>query len=399
MVAWLRSARRPRLALVALAFIAFVGLGMPDGLLGVGWPSLRADFALPLDALGSLLAVGVAGYTTSSFFTGTLLARFGVGRMLALSCLLTGVALLGYTLVPLWWMVVALGVVAGLGAGAIDAGLNTYVAAHFGARLMQWLHASWGLGSTSGPLLMTAGLALWQSWRVGYWVVGGFQLVLALGFFLTLSLWEQPAPVPGGQKRLTDYQTPLGLALRQPAVWVSVALFVLYVGAETALGVWAYTLLTEARGVKPALAGVVTGSYWLMFTIGRVAAGVVAVRTGFDRLVRGGLLGALVGSALLIWHPAPSVNVLAIGLIGLAIAPIFPALMSSTAARVGDQFAAHTIGMQMAATGVGMALIPAGIGVLADRLSLELIPLGLLVVYAVLFGYYLLAMRLAALDQ
>lgn len=399
MVAWLRSARHPRLALVALAFIAFVGLGMPDSLLGVGWPSLRADFALPLDALGSLLAVGVAGYTTSSFFTGTLLARFGVGRMLALSCLLTGVALLGYTLVPLWWMVVALGVVAGLGAGAIDAGLNTYVAAHFGARLMQWLHASWGLGITSGPLLMTAGLALWQSWRVGYWIVGGFQLVLALGFFLTLSLWEQPAPVPGGQKRLTDYQTPLGLALRQPAVWVSVALFVLYVGAETALGVWAYTLLTEARGVEPALAGIVTGSYWLMFTIGRVAAGVVAVRTGFDRLVRGGLLGALVGSALLIWHPAPSVNVLAIGLIGLAIAPIFPALMSSTAARVGDQFAAHTIGMQMAATGVGMALIPAGIGVLADRLSLELIPLGLLVVYAVLFGYYLLAMRLAALDQ
>lgn len=393
MVVLLKSARHPRLALIALAFIAFVGLGMPDGLLGVGWPSLRADFAVPLDALGSLLAAGVAGYTTSSFLAGTLLARFGAGRMLAWSCLLTGVALLGYTLVPLWWMVVALGVVAGLGAGAIDAGLNTYVAAHFGERLMQWLHASWGLGITSGPLLMTAGLALWQSWRVGYWIVGGFQLVLAVGFFLTLSLWEQPALVPGGKKRLTDYQTPLGLALRQPAVWVSVALFVLYVGAETALGVWAYTLLTEARGVEPALAGVVTGSYWLMFTIGRVAAGVVAVRAGTDRLVRSGLLGALVGSALLIWNLAPLVNVLAIGVIGLAIAPIFPALMSGTAARVGEQFAAHTIGMQMAATGVGMALIPAGMGMLASRWSLELIPLSLLAVYGSLLGCYLLASR------
>lgn len=393
MVVLLKSARHPRLALIALAFIAFVGLGMPDGLLGVGWPSLRADFAVPLDALGSLLAAGVAGYTTSSFLAGTLLARFGAGRMLAWSCLLTGVALLGYTLVPLWWMVVALGVVAGLGAGAIDAGLNTYVAAHFGERLMQWLHASWGLGITSGPLLMTAGLALWQSWRVGYWIVGGFQLVLAVGFFLTLSLWEQPALVPGGKKRLTDYQTPLGLALRQPAVWMSVALFVLYVGAETALGVWAYTLLTEARGVEPALAGVVTGSYWLMFTIGRVAAGVVAVRVGTDRLVRSGLLGALVGSALLIWNLAPLVNVLAIGLIGLAIAPIFPALMSGTAARVGEQFAAHTIGMQMAATGVGMALIPAGMGMLASRWSLELIPLSLLAVYGALLGCYLLASR------
>lgn len=393
MVALLRRARHPRLALIALAFVAFVGLGMPDGLLGVGWPSLRADFAVPLDALGWLLAAGVVGYTTSSFLNGVLLARLGVGRMLALSCLLTGLALVGYTVAPQWWMVVALGVVAGLGAGAIDAGLNTYVAAYFGARLMQWLHASWGVGITIGPLLMTAGLALWQSWRVGYWVVGGFQLALAVGFFVTLSLWERPAPAFGEQKRLTDYQTSFGLTLRQPAVWLSITLFLLYVGAETALGVWAYTLLTEARRVEPALAGVVTGSYWLMFTIGRIAAGVVAVRVGSDRLVRGGLIGALLGTGLLIWNPAVFANVLAIALIGLAIAPIFPALMSGTAARVGDRFAANTIGMQMAATGAGMALIPAGMGVLASRMSLEIIPFALLVVYTALFGCYLLAVR------
>lgn len=152
-------------------------------------------------------------------------------------------------------------------------------------------------------------------------------------------------------------------------------------------------VVNRGAGVEPALAGVVTGSYWLMFTIGRVAAGVVAVRVGTDRLVRSGLLGALVGSALLIWNLAPLVNVLAIGLIGLAIAPIFPALMSGTAARVGEQFAAHTIGMQMAATGVGMALIPAGMGMLASRWSLELIPLSLLAVYGALLGCYLLASR------
>jgi MFS family permease len=141
-----------KLPLILLAFIAFVALGMPDGLLGVGWPSIRSDFSMPLDAIGVFLIAVVIGYMTSSFLSGTLLARMGVGRMLAASCLLTGLSLIGYTLVPQWWMMVLLGVFAGLGAGAIDAGLNTYVAAHFGEGLMQWLHASWGVGITLGPL-------------------------------------------------------------------------------------------------------------------------------------------------------------------------------------------------------------------------------------------------------
>ncbi len=130
------------IGLIVLAFVAFIALGLPDGLLGVGWPSIRDSFAVPLDAIGMLLTTVIAGYMISSFFSGFLLSRLGVGRMLAASCLLTGMALIGYTVVPHWWMMVALGVFAGLGAGAIDAGLNTYVAAHFGKTLMKWLHAS-----------------------------------------------------------------------------------------------------------------------------------------------------------------------------------------------------------------------------------------------------------------
>ena len=132
-----------KLSLILLAYVAFIALGMPDGLLGVAWPSIRAGFSIPLDALGMLLFAAVTGYMTSSFLSGALIARMGVGNLLAVSCALTGSALVGYTLVPYWWMMVLLGVVAGLGAGAIDAGLNTYVAAHFGEGLMQWLHASY----------------------------------------------------------------------------------------------------------------------------------------------------------------------------------------------------------------------------------------------------------------
>lgn len=396
---WTKVKRYPRLGLVLLAFIAFVALGLPDGLLGVGWPSIRTGFSIPLDAIGVFLTTVVAGYMTSSFLSGFLLSRLGVGRMLAASCFLTGAALIGYTLVPQWWMMVALGVFAGLGAGAIDAGLNTYVAAHFGEGLMQWLHASWGVGITTGPIIMTFGLTTLNTWRFGYRVVGVFQIALAVCFVLTLAMWnQQHAPAGSGEaagteKKLTDYKTPLGKTLRRPHVWLSVLLFFLYVGAETSLGTWTYTLLTESRGVDAALAGFFAGSYWFTFTIGRIVAGLIARRVGVNKLVLGGLAGALLGAGLLIWNPSEIANVIAVGVIGLSIAPIFPAMMSGTRTRVGDHDAANTIGMQMAATGFGIAVIPSMMGVLARRLSLEVIPVCLLAVYAALFGCYVLAAR------
>src|SRR5512135_701444 len=196
---WEKVKQHPRLGLVILAFIAFVALGLPDGLLGVGWPSIRTGFSIPLDAIGMLLTTIVAGYMTSSFLSGFLLARVGVGRVLAASCFLTGLALIGYTLVPQWWMMVLLGVCAGLGAGAIDAGLNTYVATHFSERVMQWLHAFWGVGITIGPIIMTIGLTTLNTWRFGYRVVGGFQIALAICFVLTLAMWSRNKAPAGGK--------------------------------------------------------------------------------------------------------------------------------------------------------------------------------------------------------
>lgn len=201
----LRTAKNySKLSLILLAYVAFIALGMPDGLLGVAWPSIRAGFSIPLDALGMLLAAAVTGYMTSSFLSGTLISRMGVGNLLALSCALTGSALVGYTLVPSWWMMVALGVMAGLGAGAIDAGLNTYVAAHFGEGLMQWLHASYGIGVTLGPIIMTLALTNLDSWRVGYRVVGGFQFFMAACFVLTLSLWNARDDAPKESELCSD---------------------------------------------------------------------------------------------------------------------------------------------------------------------------------------------------
>jgi fucose permease len=385
----------PRIGLVILAYVAFVGLGMPDGLLGVAWPSIRTGFSIPLDAIGLFLTALVIGYMTSSFFSGPIVTRIGVGRVLAISCALTGTALIGYTFVPAWWMMVLLGAVAGLGAGAIDAGLNTYVAAHFSEGLMQWLHASWGVGITLGPIIMTMGLTASNTWHTGYRIVGAFQLFLAICFVLTLSMWtdnDKPA-AHDEPKKLTDYKTPMGETLRQPRVWMSIFLFFMYVGAEGALGTWIYTLLTESRDVNPTVAGFWAGSYWATFTVGRIVAGLFAKRIGINKLVTGGLIGALTGAVLLVWNPSVGINLLAVAVIGFSIAPIFPAMMSGTSTRVGDHYAANTIGMQMTATGLGTAVIPGLMGVFARQVSLEVIPVMLLVVYVGLFGLYILATR------
>jgi len=391
-----------RFGLVILAYVAFIALGMPDGILGIAWPTMRADFGVPLDALGMLLIGSVIGYTTSSFLSGAMVSRLGMGNLLVISCTLTGLALLGYTLVPSWWMMILLGVMGGLGAGAIDAGLNTYAAAHFGEGLVQWLHASYGIGITIGPIIMTMSLANFDTWRVGYRVIAGFQLLMALTFLLTLSWWsnhKEVAQETKPEKRLTDYKTPMTETMRRPAVWLSISLFFLYVGAEITLGTWAYSLLTESRGLPPDLAGFWVGSYWATFTIGRILAGLIAKRLGVNALVTGSVGLAFLGAVLLWWNPFELANLAAVALIGLAIAPVFPAMISGTSRRVGEQFAANTIGLQMAVTGLGGAIIPSLMGVLARRFSLEIIPVCLALMFLTLLILYRLSMATAVRKE
>lgn len=410
------SQTRSRIGLLALAYIAFISLGLPDGLLGVAWPSMRADFGLPLDALGLLFITGTTGYLTSSFFNGKVIARLGVGGLLAVSCLLTGASLLGYTLAPSWWFIVGLGVFGGLGAGAIDAGINTYIASEHNEGLMQWLHASFGIGVTLGPLIMTGGLNLFNSWRLGYVIVGAVQVTLALSFGLTASRWKRQKNGMGDEDgsggsmtsgevppavdaRILDYQTPLRATLSHPAVWLSGMLFLIYTGLELTLGHWAYTLLTESRGIAPELAGLWTGSYWGMFTLGRILAGLWTRKISLDRLLRLSLLTALAGAVLLWWNPNDWVSLMGVVTIGFAIAPIFPGLVSGTRARVGPVHAANTIGMQISAAGLGGALLPALAGRLARLTNLEAIPVYLTGLIVILLGLYLASAKPAMVPK
>ncbi len=363
-----RAGRSHSGLLIGLAYAAFISLGLPDGLTGVAWPSIRATFNLPLDALGAFITMGSIGYLVSSFSSGRILARIGVGWLLVLSCLATAISLLGYGVAPLWAVMVALGLLAGLGAGAIDAGLNTYVAEEFSPRIMNWLHASFGLGATIGPLLMSGVISAGQPYRLGYLIVGVAQLLLAGCFALTCKRWEahrndsETAPTPSA---------PMLHTLQLPAAWLSILLFFLYTGLELAAGQWLYTLLTEARDMAPVLAGTWVSAFWGSLTLGRVVSGAVIVRLTVRRLLWLCMGGSLLGVALLWLNLTAWLAFAGVALLGLSLAPMFPSLMSLTPVRMGPAHVANTVGFQIAAAMLGGAALISGFGLLADRLGLE----------------------------
>jgi fucose permease len=391
---------RVEVNLLVLAYMAFIALGLPASLMGVAWPTLRAELSLPLDALGLLLISSTIGYLISSFSIARLISRFGIGLLLIFSCLLSGVAFIGYTIAPSWAVIIVMGAVGGFGTGVMDAGLNTYLAAEYNEGQMQWLHASFGFGATLSPLIMTASLSLFASWRPAYIFVGTLMVIMAICFFLTLSAWKRPkqlsteaAENEDAGRGLMDYHTSLWKTLLRVVTWVSILMFLLYTGAEFTLGNWTYTLFTEGRGVSPELAGLWAGGFWATFTIGRVLAGLYAHRIRLNTMLYGALILCLVGAILLWWNPIALVGVGGVFIVGFAMAPIFPGLVSSTSQRVGQRHAGNTIGIQMGAAGLGGALLPSLAGFLAERSSLEIIPVILSVSLLGLLILYLLSTR------
>lgn len=351
---------------LGLASLGFVSLGLPDGLLGVAWPSIRATFGLPLDALGVLLATFATGYFVSSAASGRVLARLGIGTALALSCALTGTCLVGYSIAPTWPSMVGLGGLLGLGAGTIDAGLNTYAVVRHGPRVLNWMHAAFGLGAAIGPLLMTAVLSAGWSWSSGYLGVAAAQLLLAAGYtLLRSSLGAAPAAA-------SHTPSGLGSVLRMPTAWLLIGVFFVYVGVEVVAGQWSYSLFTQSRGMSPATAGVLVSAYWAGMTGGRVVFGVLLKYVAVQTLLRGCML-AIVAAAVVLWLDVPLLGALSLAVIGLAAAPIFPSLIAETPARLGAAHTANAVGLQVAAAVLGGALLPGGVGALAARLGLEVV--------------------------
>ncbi len=351
-----------------LASLAFVSLGLPDGLLGVAWPSIRETFGLSLDAVGPLLISTTLGYVASSFTSGHVARRLNVGTLVGASCALTGLALLGYASTSTWLLLIALGACLGVGAGAVDAVLNTYAATRHGHGMLNWLHACYGIGAASGPLLMTAILVRDLPWQRGYLLVAAGQLVLAACFLATGRWWVR---VSEGDDK--ESHAPISSTLRLRSAQLGILVFLLYAGVEASMGLWTYTLLVEARGLPPATAGWIVSLFWGGLTAGRLVAAGAAGRLPAQRLVPSCLL-LVFGGTLLLWLDGGDLlSAVGVALAGTACGPVFPTLIATTPARVGPAHGGNAVGFKVAAAAAGMACLPAFVGSPAAATSLSLI--------------------------
>jgi fucose permease len=240
--------------------------------------------------------------------------------------------------------------------------------------MVNWLHACYGIGAASGPLIMTSVLAARHPWQRGYAVVGGWQLLLAVGFGLTRKFWPPASAGPPEQSasnatgRVSNFRT-----LKLPVVWLSIAVFFVYTGIEAAAGTWAYSLFTEARAVPMITAGMWVSIYWGSLTVGRLLSGIVVGFVPPPRLLRCCMYGIALGAALIWLNVADNLSFVGLGLIGLASAPVFPSLIAATPMRLGSVHTSNGVGFQIAAAVLGQSLLPALVGLLAGRFGLEII--------------------------
>lgn len=367
--------------LLGTIYLAFISLGLPDSVLGVAWPTMRAALGQPLASAGMITLVLTVGSALSSFVGPRVLARWGTGPVVTVSGLLTGLALLGFSVAPALWLLLLLAVPLGLGAGAVDARLNQFVAAHYSARHMNWLHGCWGVGATLGPLIMASALTSATGWRQGYLWIGGVQLVLVLLFVLVLPLWQRQQP----QGTATGPETETGLCAdperpaRALALWLAPALYLAYAAVEISTGLWAGSLLVDGRGMDAKTASLWVSCFFGAIMLGRFATGLLTVRLGNRQLVRLGIIVAGVGAALFsLGAMPPALSLAGLILLGLGCAPIYPCLMHETARRFDATTAARVIARQVGFAYVGAAAIPAGLGYLAATAGLSAIMLSVL---------------------
>jgi fucose permease len=402
-----------------LSCLAYLSVAVPGSTLGLLWPLMRLSWHQPLGLLGLLLIIGVSASVAASVLTGRLLPRVCTGPIVAGGVAGIALALAGEAAAPSVWVFAAGMVVFGLGSGALDTALNTHAATHFGPRRINWMHASYGLGATGGPLLATGLLAAGLSWRGVFAAQAAVQAVVAVLLSLTWRAWDQPVPTqptvapcaPAQSEPARPEITP-SAPTSSPAssappdlpttpttktpqaragallVLLAAAFAAVECGIESGAGIWGYVFLTAGRGLSgPAAAGTVS-AYWATMFAGRAVLGPVAERFGPGRVLTGGVAGLVAGSALLTVPGPAAVPVAGLAVVGLAAAPIFPLLTLATAERTGGADPTQAVSLQVAASAGGNAALPAGLGLIIGALTASALGPALLLLSLLLAGLH-----------
>lgn len=371
--------------LLVIIYIAFISLGLPDSLLGSAWPVMRVEFGVELSLQGIISMIISAATIVSSLMSDKLNRRLGTGKVVSISVLLTAVSLFGFSKANSVIMMYIIAVPYGLGAGAIDAALNNYVAVHYSARHMSWLHCCWGVGAAISPYIMSTCIAWNLGWRRGYLTVSVIQIVITILMFAALPLWKKDGETDSEHKKES---APMGIldVFKIKGVIYILAAFFCYCSFEWTTGLWTASYFKEYKGMSPEDAASYASLFYLGLTGGRFLNGFIANKLGDKLIIRYGLIITAVGIVmLLVPLGGMAFSVAGLLVIGVGCAPIYPSVIHTTPVYFGKENSQAIVGIQMACAYVGSTFMPYVFGVIAQNLSIGLYPLFLLFFIAATF--------------
>lgn len=378
--------------LLALIYIAFISLGLPDSLLGSGWPVIHTDLDVPISFMGIISMTISGGTIVSSLLSDKLTGKLGTRIVTVISVFLTAFALFGFSFSTQFWMLIVFAVPYGLGAGAIDAALNNYVALHYSSKHMSWLHCFWGVGTIVSPFVMSYALTN-SNWNNGYRIVGFIQLAIAILLLVTLPVWK--VHNQSAEKK----QQSIGLigALKIKGVPFLLIGFFAYCAAEATAMSWASTYFTEVKGISTEKAAQFAALFYIGITVGRFLSGFVTDKLGDKKMI---IIGTCILScgiiALMIPVSYPLVSIIGFVVIGFGCAPIYPSIIHSTPNNFGAENSGAIIGIQMASAYVGSTFIPPLFGLLGNHIGFKILPVYLIVFVALLITMLELTFKVTA---
>lgn len=372
--------------LLAIIYLSFISLGLPDGLLGAAWPTMCIEMDVPVSYAG-LISITIAGGTIlSSLLSDRLTLRFGTGKVTACSVAMTAMALFGFSVTKNYWVLFLWAIPYGLGAGSVDASLNNYVALHYASRHMSWLHCMWGIGATTGPYLMGYALTSGAGWNAGYRYVAILQVALTAVLLFSLSIWKTRKLEIAEEK--PERTAPLGLReiLRIPGAKEVMIGFFCCCAIENTAMLWSSTYLVRQIGFDEERAASLASLFFIGMTAGRFISGFITMKMNDTNMIRLGQ--GIIGLGVLIMVLPLGELAATVGLvvIGLGCAPIYPCIIHSTPEHFGAENSQALIGVQMASAYTGTLLMPPVFGLIANHISVALFPvfMGIILIVMIL---------------
>ena len=362
--------------LLGIIYISFISLGLPDALLGSAWPKIYQEFDVPVSFAGAVSMIIALCTVISSLQSDRLTKKFGTGMVTAVSVGITAIALWGFSISHSFVMLCLWAIPYGLGAGSVDASLNNYVALHYASKHMSWLHCMWGIGATLGPYIMGAVLTRGHSWNTGYRVISILQIVLTAVLIFSLPKWKKSgSSTDDGDKGSQSKALSLKQVLSIPGAKEIMICFFCYSAVEQTSMLWASSYLTLAKDISAQTAASFASMFCIGITLGRGINGFIAIKLKDHQMIRMGQIIILLG-VLIMFVPLGNIfSIIGFSLIGLGCAPIYPCIIHSTPDHFGAENSQAIIGIQMASAYIGTCLMPPLFGLIANHISIKILPL------------------------